>query len=216
MITYVTQPADDTGIVDTYIRSASGQDANYSTNPYNMIGRYVPGGVANVNRILTKFDLSYGTNPPLGKAKIMSGYLQINVGESYQTMNLDLYQILHGWYYDSATWNIAGAGGDVMLPWYTVGCGGSGFDYNPTTCGTTLVTDSVPGYYTFTLTEEGIAVVQSWVDGTVTNNGFLMKSDKESTSGMLQVHSSNSVTAAKRPLLSLTYLIHGYPRIAII
>jgi hypothetical protein len=59
------------------------------------------------------------------------------------------------------------------------------------------------GSYTLTLNAAGVALVQSWVDGSSVNNGLVIRTTG-TTDGMIS-RSSEYGTAGQRPTLSVTY-----------
>jgi hypothetical protein len=67
--------------------------------------------------------------------------------------------------------------------------------------GTVLATST--GTKTIALNAAGVAMVQGWVNGTVVNNGLLLKS--ASTTDGLDVRSSEYATQASRPKLTIQY-----------
>jgi len=67
--------------------------------------------------------------------------------------------------------------------------------------GTILATST--GAKTITLNAAGIAMVQGWINGTVANNGLLIKS--AGTTDGLDIRSSEYSTLASRPMLTIQY-----------
>lgn len=67
--------------------------------------------------------------------------------------------------------------------------------------GTILATST--GTKTISLNAAGVAMVQGWINGTVANNGLLIKS--ASTTDGLDLRSSEYGTAASRPMLTIQY-----------
>ena len=59
------------------------------------------------------------------------------------------------------------------------------------------------GAKTIILNAAGVAMVQGWVNGTVANNGLLIKS--ASTTDGLDIRSSEYSTVASRPMLTIQY-----------
>ncbi len=65
------------------------------------------------------------------------------------------------------------------------------------------ITATSTGTKSITLNAAGVAMVQGWVNGTVTNNGILIKS--ASTTDGLDIRSSEYSTVASRPMLTIQY-----------
>jgi PEP-CTERM motif len=78
-----------------------------------------------------------------------------------------------------ATWNfskVTALGSPVAgTPWLTPGGGG---DFSPTESADTLVSN-VLGTYTWGSTAQMVSDVQGWLDGTLSNFGWLLKNDSE-------------------------------------
>ena len=64
-------------------------------------------------------------------------------------------------------------------------------------------TPNSTGNYEVTLNAAGIALIQSWVSGTATNNGLSIESG--GTRNGLEMRSSEYSTQSQRPKLTITY-----------
>jgi len=100
------------------------------------------------------------------------------------------------------TWNQAGSGN----PWGTPGAEAISDSGSLQVC--TFNAGST-GPITINLNADGIALVQSWVDGSAANNGIII-SDAVSTNGA-DFDSSESATAMSRPKLNVTYTVPVIP-----
>ncbi|MGQ9493272.1 MAG: DNRLRE domain-containing protein, partial [Anaerolineae bacterium] len=100
-----------------------------------------------------------------------------------------------------STWNQAQAGN----PWGSPGCNNTATDRRPNP--ESLVTTSGVGkWYSFDLT----ALVQEWVNGSVPNNGVLMRAASSSAYAFYFASTEHS-TAELRPKLVITYTVSTGP-----
>lgn len=191
MATYTSQP-DETDGVDTWIDSAN-VTTNYGTAANLIVGE--SDAAAGTGRTLIFFDLS--TIPKNSTVTSATLSLWTEMDRSANARTFYVYRQLKEWWEPTATWSIWGNGN-----WATAG----GFDSSD--CETTDI-----GSCAFTATETtdtekqfslDPAKVQEWVDGTLTNNGMLIKADTE-LSDQYGFHSSASATAGFRPKLVIVY-----------
>ena len=147
---------------------------------------------ARSNRPLLQFD----TSSFLPTTEILSAELDVYLWNSSnmttQTMNVDLYGVTHSWT-NAATWNAY----DGVNSWST-----PGGDYSSTLASTALIQQGASNWTSWSPT----ALVQSWVDGTVPNDGMLLKSHDETTSNWLQFSSSDAPSSSNWPTLWVTYI----------
>ncbi len=153
-----------------------------------------------------------GDDPPgtgLDKSALMYWDItQIPDGVSVQSVNIEVevsnpsqtlysfYQINRDWQETEVTWNQYANG----APWATPGALGAA-DRGITALGSTV--GSALGIQTFALNAAGVALVQSWIDGTLPNYGFIM-GDVQSSDG-LDFWSSDALSPTARPRLIIEY-----------
>lgn len=163
-----------TGASDTYV--ASGQP---STN-YGSSLALLADGENTSGRLITL--LKWLTDSiPKGKT-VTAVALQMNVFDS-TTEAYDIYAMDLGWAENTATWS----------------------NTDPINNKGALLGSFAPlttGVYTITLNAAGVALVQSWVNGSA-NNG-LMIADSNSRNG-IDIRSSERATISTRPKLTITY-----------
>lgn len=116
-------------------------------------------------------------------ATVQSVTLGLTVSNS-SAGTYNVYQYNKAWVESTATWN-------NQLP----------DSYLGPLVGTILA--STTGTKTFTLNAAGVAMVQGWVNGTLANNGLLIKS--AGTTDGLDLRSSEYGTQASRPKLTVQY-----------
>jgi hypothetical protein len=105
-----------------------------------------------------------------------------------------LYELLRGWNEGEVTWNRATASNN----WATSGALGA------TDRGSVIgsVTGAT-GSKTITLNSAGISMIQNWINNPTSNHGIVI-ANASNTDG-IDFASSETSTAAQRPLLSVTY-----------
>ena len=165
-----------TGNDDTYLRSKIAT-TNYgtSTTLYHDLNDNTGGNEYS----LLKWNLS---SIPAA-ATVQTVNLGINVSnKSAGTYNV--YQYNKAWVESTATWS-------NQTP----------DSYLGPLVGTILATST--GAKTISLNAAGVAMVQGWVNGTVANNGLLIKS--AGTTDGLNIRSSEYSTVASRPMLTIQY-----------
>lgn len=197
--TLTLQP-DATAGVDTYIRSNQAT-TNFGTNNTMYVGEW--SGLVFTTRGLIKFDLS-PTNIP-ANAHVTAATLKLTtLSESGATVagTIEAYRQLRAWVEGEATWNIFSTGNS----WQTAGGFGAS-DCEQASIGTATVD---PALVTPDTTVISISLdpakVEEWIDGTLTNNGLLLKMATE-TDNAMGYHSSDSATAGKRPILEVVYQV---------
>ena len=114
-----------------------------------------------------------------------------NAGSGYE-----IYELLKIWQETSVTWNTAATGS----PWDSPGANGA-LDRGTTILG--VVNGGATGSLTVALNQDGLDVVQAWIDGSAPNNGVII-ADTAATNGL--DFSAREVGAPlSRPKLSVTY-----------
>ena len=104
--------------------------------------------------------------------------------------------MLRDWQENQATWNEYAA----SSPWNAPGALGAG-DRGPSVLGIAAPTSA--GTQIIPLNTDGVALMQAWVNGTLSNYGFVL-SDTTSGDG-LDFWSSDATTATNRPQLSVEF-----------
>jgi len=195
MPTYTSQPDAANGI-DNRIYEGS-PDTNAGTANTIDVGLQTT-----KRRGLLKFNLAIGTNPPPAAAIVTSAVINLTCIAYYVTRTLAFYQCLRAWVELESTWNVYSTGNN----WTTAGAGSDGNDYVSTELGSASVTGT--GAVAITLNASGIAIVQGWVNGTIANNGFILRHTAE-TDDKNTYGSSDHATAESRPQFVIEYLLGG-------
>ncbi len=177
------------GMVDTYLDSAA-----VTTNQGTNVIVAIDGSPALTG--LMKWDLSsIPSSATVSDVKLVYNVTNITAN------TYNIYRSLRAWTEGGATWNTY----DGTNSWGTVGGLNATSDYNSTSLGTVGVNSL--GLATTTLNASGITLVQGWVDGSITNNGFTLHQSASTDS--VQFDSSEGLTTALRPALVVTYSTGG-------
>ena len=194
--TLTLQPDAAAG-VDSYVQSnqAATNNANGATL---YVGEW--SGASFVNRSMMQFDLS---SIP-ANAKIDSATLTLTIvtknGASVAG-TLGAYRLKREWVENQVTWTVYSTGNN----WQTAGGFGAD-DCEQTNIGERILDPAVlAGTEALTWTLDA-AKVQEWIDGTLTNNGLLLKMATESDNDF-GFASSDHATASARPKLEVIYRI---------
>ena len=131
-----------------------------------------------------------------------SAAITINVTET-PTGVYDLYEVQRPWTEDEATWNQSSAGND----WETPGAKGAG-DRGSVVLGTFDV--GVPGAHVVDFNDDGVGLVQRWIDTPQSNHGMILV-PAVATSGGMEFESREALNLAGRPSLSLTFAVIETP-----
>ena len=116
------------------------------------------------------------------------------------------YPLLRSWTETVTTWTTAATG----VPWATAGATGA-TDRGSTAVG--VLSAPSLGRVTLALDANGIALVQSWIDGTATNNGIVIAGT--SVTDGIDLASREATTAGDRPELVVTYRLGTAPPLAV-
>jgi hypothetical protein len=188
--TVVYQPDDTTG-VDTFLNSGAAT-TNYETNVQLNIGE--SNSSTNVLRSLIKFPFS---NLPTG-TQIDSATLDLVVAADYSSnaRALNAHRMLTDWVESQATWNIRKTGTN----WATAG-GNLTTEVEAASSGSVncSATEAVGTVKSLSL---DAAKTQEMLDGTLTNNGWMLRMATE-TDDAYGFDSSSSATASERPKMTL-------------
>jgi hypothetical protein len=187
----VAPTTDYSGTTDTYLSQAS-PSGKFGGDPELLADGDDPYGSTNDLVTLIAWDISVIP----ADALVESATIDINVLNP-SNGSYGLYQALRDWSEDEATWNQASNGAS----WQSGGASGSS-DRDTLVLG--AVSASSTGSYSLNLNDEGLAVLQGWIDGSISNYGFVL-ADSETTDG-LDFDSSES-SAVNRPELTIIYSV---------
>lgn len=154
---------------DTWIDSTNAT-TNFGTNADMYVGEY--GFGSQVSRALIKWDLS---SIPSGSTITGATMRLRDIGTNLSTTNrsMRVYRCLRAWVENEATWNVYSTGNS----WGTAGAGNTTSDREASDIGSvTMPATEVAQYYEITLTA---SAVQEMFNGTIANNGFVLKMDTE-------------------------------------
>ena len=175
-----------TAIDDSYLR-LDNATTNYGTATTFEVGK----SPSRTKRGLLKFDLV--TIP--SNAIIQSGTMSITLtGGDVVTLSLSAHYLTQPWLESAVTWNKK----DASTNWTT-----AGGTYN-TTATATITSDATLVAKNFNIS----SLVQAWVNGSITNNGLLIKQTNEATLNKRHIYaSSEHATTASRPKLTINYVV---------
>jgi hypothetical protein len=187
---------DYDGSFDTYIREASAT-SNFGTATTLQVDGDEPSGTATDMSILLGWDI--GVIPP--DAIVQSVTMHLNV------LNISngpyfCYGLLTPWEETQATWNNA----TTASAWSVAGANGAGDRDNSPLC---TVSVPVTGPVAVDLNSSGLALVQSWVDGSLANYGIVIADS--GTSDGADFDSSDSANVMNRPKLEIVYTVPVNP-----
>jgi len=179
-------PSADTRII------SDAADTNYATATTLDVGEFI--SATSTRRSLIKFDLTSYLGNSVCDATLRLYDTGTDYTDNARTMNV--YRSIRAWVEAQATWNVYSTGNS----WGTAGSGNSSTDYDNNLVGSvSMPNPAVEGYVEITLDPK---YINEWLDGTLTNNGFLLIMTTESD----DAHSFNSNDAASnKPELVLTF-----------
>lgn len=160
----ITLPAvDAAGYISDFVKDANYQGADITLGERN-------DQTNQKKRFLTKFDLSSLHNKTILSAKLR---VYVNDDRSNNARTAKVYRVKQPWLGSQVTWNSYSTGN----AWQTPGATGTN-DIDSIELGSRYFTasESLGNYKDFTL---DVAKMQEMVNGTSTNNGFLVKMDTE-------------------------------------
>ena len=196
---------------DTYMNSGNTKGSyNYGgaetiqLNPY-----YKSGGSDQFRAPLLLWDLS--SIPEEADITDASLSFYVTTGETAYTYSL--YQLRRSWVEGSndgatgsgASWNYYDAG---STGWGTVGAANTSSDRYSTNLWDATASDfGVTGSQTFALNNEGVDVIQGWVDTSLSNYGFTIQNYSGTATGSWIAASSDNTSGYAAPTLNVTYCI---------
>lgn len=178
------------GNIDAHLSQANAA-TNYAAAMALLIDGDDPGGSNQDKRSLFQWNVS---SIPSAKT-VTAASVTFNVTD-VSTQAYQIYQLKRAWTETGSTWNAFSSGN----AWQTAGADGAN---DRTTVSLGAVTGSALGSLTVSLNAAGIALVQGWVNGSVSNQGFIVL-NAANTNG-LDLSSSEASTASLRPKLTVTY-----------
>jgi len=181
-----------TATADVVLRgNAAEQTTNWGAEN-NYVGEAV-GFTGYIRRTLVKFDLSSIPSNAIIDSATFSMYCVTDGSNNARTFRI--YRQLRDWVEMEATWIIWKTGSS----WSTAG-GFSASDCEATETANRSMTstETLNEYKLWTMS---VSKIQSMIDGSFTNNGFLIKADTESDDG----YSFESREDANPPKLEITY-----------
>lgn len=184
------------GTFDTYIREASAS-TNYGAASTLQVDGDEPSGAGTDMSILLGWDIStIPTNATVQSATMYLNILNISSGPYF------CYGLLRPWEQLQATWIDA----LIASAWATAGALGAADRDSLTLC---TISAPVTGPLTVNLNVDGIAMVQSWVDGSAPNHGMVIADS--TTSDGADFDSSESANAMNRPKFEIVYTVPVTP-----
>jgi len=184
------------GTFDTYIREATA-GTNYGAAGTLQVDGDEPSGTGTDMSILLGWDIStIPANATVQSATMYLNTLNISSGPYF------CYGLLRSWEQLQATWNDA----LTASSWATAGALGAADRDSLSLC-----TISAPstGPLAVSLNADGIAMVQSWIDGSAPNYGMVI-ADSVTNDGA-DFDSSESANAMNRPKLEIVYTVPVVP-----
>ncbi len=184
------------GTFDTYIREASAS-TNYGAATTLQVDGDEPSGSATDMSILLGWDISaIPANATVQSATVYLNILNISSGPYF------CYGLLRSWEQLQATWNNALS----ASAWATAGAQGAADRDSLMLC---TIFAPATGPLTVNLNVDGVAMVQSWIDGSAPNYGMVIADS--ATSDGADFNSSESANAMNRPKLEIVYTVMVTP-----
>jgi hypothetical protein len=195
-----THTSDRSGGVDPQDTQIINIYPNYTgdSNLYFVVGNENSSGNGTY-RGLMKFDLT----PIPATAIIDSGKLYLyNYGDdSNNNRTMNLYRLKRGWTEAEATWNKY----DGVNDWQTAGGSGADDKEADVLGSIALVKGAAAGYREINL---DVAKLQSWIDGSFANNGFIAIMETE-YDDMQAFRPSEYATVENRPYIVIEFSLGG-------
>lgn len=141
-----------------------------------------------------QWDLAPAQIPP--GSSVLSAWLTLHV-DNTSPDRYPIYEMKRSWVESRATWNRYDSG----KVWQTAGALGIGTDRGSSILG--FVSALGTGRHTYPLNADGVALVQSWVDGPASNHGVLIQNYVNSNT--LALASSEVGQSSRRPRLTVVY-----------
>lgn len=157
--------------------------------------------------------LRFSGIPSVPNAVVSAATIELyQVSANAGTRTIDVYRCLRSWVETELTWNIYSTGNN----WTTAGGTGAGTDYDNTLLGSATIDNTTAVYKSWTLDAAGLAVVQAWMRGDYTNNGFMLIRNPSNAHDTTANNFNTGENAGDtvRPKLTVTYT-EGSPRIIV-
>lgn len=183
---------------DCFIQNTSPASNFCSSGPYTGGNTDLVGyNGSSVNRALFEFPIQTGYTHIVPNSNILDADLTLTLASSSSTgsVPVGIYPATSSWNDNYTTWNNR----DNSTAWAT-----PGGDFGATVLDTENVGPTAGAFKWHGLTQ----TIQNWVNGTSSNNGFLLKVSNEGTSGLLQFYNQlygTSGTDPNRPHLRVQW-----------
>jgi hypothetical protein len=197
MSTYSQNPSADTKMRSNVPTTNDGT--------LNTLGVGENNASAQIIRSLVQFDLSsIASNATINSATL--SVFEQGTDLTDNTRSFDVFRTLRAWTETGATWNTY----DGTNNWTTAGCGGAGTDYNSTSLGSVSLPNPPAAEGTQYDVTLNTALIKELIDGTMTNNGFILKMQTE-TNDLHNLYSreASGAQAGYKPVLTIDYTIPG-------
>ena len=188
---------------DTYLSSNTPTTA-YGSGTDFYFGEY--NGGSDTTRTLIKFSFAtnFSTELAQGYVVVSSASIRVrDIGTDFtnNARTADVYRMIRAWTEGTATWNTT----DGSTSWGTAGAANTTNDRESTSIGSQSFPNppSAGTDYTFSLTA---SAVEAMINGSFTDNGFLIKMQTE-TDDMHRFYSRENGTAANRPDITINYSV---------
>jgi hypothetical protein len=195
--TATPSPTPETGFVTVTLNASADAQIKYNADNGGAdteLQIYVSGSPE--RRVVTKFDLS---SIPAGKT-ITQATLRLNCYAVYNTVTGEVHRSTKQWIEGTGNYNYSATDGvtwtryDSSSNWTT-----AGGDYDTTVSGTATI--STTGWQEWTITD----LVQSWYNGTYTNNGLELVQPSNNYYAYALFRSREYSDSSLRPQLVVTY-----------
>jgi chitodextrinase len=178
------------GTDDAYIRQASPDTAHGTETTIQIDGDEPSGGGLDMHGLL-RWDIS--AIP--ADAVVDSATIELNI-VNISSGSYSCYELLRDWDQAQATWNRS----DAATFWQSAGANGATDRDTVPLC---TLNAGVTGIEQIALNNDGVDLVQAWVDGSTANYGLLI--GNSATTDGADFTASEGATAANRPRLEIVY-----------
>ena len=180
--------------IDSYIYENT-PNTNYGTDEALMLGT---AGATLDYASIVKVVLSIIPTSFVVQSAILSLY---QTGEeATASEDVSVFRLLMAWSEAGVTWNKY----DGTNAWQTAGAQGAN-DRDSTVLAVKTLSDAeANGYKDWTLNAAGIAVIQGFINGSITNNGLIINGPLNTANTKRTMGSSDNATSGYRPKLAIT------------